>query len=145
MGKRHSDNNQKWYFDSVSRLRSQHQDNFCVDVKGVQAVGKNCIGMTFYFDGDYLKVQGKSNKCLEAEKSGDKLVRLKGCDNNKQQMWFMLNERLMNRAHDGLCVDYAWGGHLKGKLYMFPCNGDNNQKWYFDGRGLHRPLHREEL
>jgi len=129
----HNNDNQKWYFDGQSRLRSLHDDNLCLDYNynNGNVYMHNCHGggnQKWHFNSVGFQTE-YDNKCADLRQPHNNMI-MANCragSNQAYQWWRWFH--VTNEAYSGLCMDY----HLGNKnVYFHPCHNGNHQQWYFD-------------
>ncbi|CAB9525331.1 PbH1 [Seminavis robusta] len=134
----HGGSNQKWYADSLGRLRGR-KDNKCLTIDSNNLVMKDCndsIYQRFVVPASFPRVTSpvksvfNTGLCLAA--MSDRKVMARSCRGDKDEDFFYVpdSQRIFVASGQG-CLDPT----VNNNVIVHPCHGQNNQKWYMDDRG----------
>jgi len=106
--------NQKWSLDGLGRLHPYHAPDKCLDVPGGQSTQGNQLQIYDCGDVNWQKWNMAPVSFLTFSPS---------------------NQGIKSRSNN-MCLDVLGNNYNNGAaVVMWPCNGQNNQRWVLDARG----------
>ena len=112
---------QRWFFDSRGGLHPYNAPTKCQDVPSARDANQQGLHI---WDCNGTPAQQWSTTA-----------------NNLPGVFNPINRGLQSRLNN-MCIDvFAWDYNNNKQLVTWPCNGQNNQRWVTDWRGVMRSTH----